>query len=206
MPAGQDTPAGQEAPPAQGESGAKGGNGSPKGQEAGKEGVPRTFTQAEVDAIVTQRLARQKAPKDDKAGGARQALNLPEVLKEAQRLAAMKPEEQTQYLQEQQARQALADMEEQRADLARREMRLGAVETLTALQLSPELIACVNLTSADACAESIKALQSVFTAQVEVATDAKVKSLTRGKTPPAGQPDKALDIDLDAIFGVKQKG
>jgi len=205
-PAGGGDATGQEAQQAQG---TEGETGAPEGQEAGKEGAPRTFTQAEVDAIVAKRLARQK-PKDDNAGGgtpaggAQQALNLPEVLKQAQQLAAMKPEEQVQYLQNQQMQQQSQAHEQVQAELARLKLEVSARDTLAELKLPAELLPLVNLTSEEACAASIKALQSVIPAQVKAMSDASVKELTSGKTPPAGQPNKALDIDLDAIFGVKK--
>ena len=200
--AGAGSPPPPEGNQTQGTDSAEGENGAPESQEGGMEGAPHTFSQAEVDAIVARRLSQQKRS-IERAGGAQQALNLPEVLQEARRLAAMKPEEQNQYLQNQQMQQQMQQHEQTQAELARLRLEVSARDTLAELKLPAELLPLVNLTSEEACAASIKALQSVIPAQVKAMSDAATKELTRGKTPPAGQPGKALDIDLDAIFGVK---
>lgn len=120
----------------------------------------RTFTQEDVDRIVNQRLARQQREADARVARARD-----EARTEAERLAAMTQEQRFQHEREQTEsamRERESSIAAREADLARRELRAEAIETLASRGLPRNLEQILNYSSAEACSQSIDAVEKVF--------------------------------------------
>lgn len=145
------------AEPAEGAGAAE--TGSEQPQETGQQ-APRTFTQEDVDRIVNQRLARQQREADARVARARD-----EARTEAERLAAMTQEQRIQHEREQTEsamRERESSIAAREAELARRELRAEAIETLASRGLPRNLEQILNYSSAEACSQSIDAVEKVF--------------------------------------------
>ena len=143
-------PAEGAAPPAQ--------DGAPP--QDGAQQIPRTFTQEDVDRIVNQRLARQQREADARVARARD-----EARTEAERLAAMTQEQRIQHEREQTEsamRERESSIAAREAEIARRELRAEAIETLASRGLPRNLEQILNYSGAEACSQSIDAVEKVF--------------------------------------------
>lgn len=194
---GESSAAGQEAvPPAQ-----------PSAQEGEQaEAKPgegeRTFTQAELEAIIAQRLGRA----NKKAGGAQQPAQskMLDEMAEVERLASMTPEERAAHFSRRQQAQQEKDLAEREAALARRENRAEVLGTLGELGLPVE-IAEVDLSDKETSAQSLRTLAPALIAWADKRAEARVMELTKGTTPRAGSAAAVEEIDLNAVFGIPPK-
>lgn len=166
-----------------------------------KEG--RTFTQAEVDAIIAQRLGRAHK----KAGGPQQPAQskVLDEMAEVERLASMTPEDRAAYVQRRQQEQRQKEYDEREAAITRRENRAEVLTTLGDLGLPREIADVIDLSSQDASADALKTLAPVLVAWADKRHEAKVQELTRGKPPQAGSPAAVDEMDLSAVFGVPRR-
>lgn len=130
----------------------------------------KTFTQAELDAIIDKRIARERASFDKQ---------LTEKLSEAQKLAKMNAEQKAQYEKEQ-AEKRLAERE---ATITRRELIAAAKETLAGKGLPIGLAEILDCSSAEKCNESIEAVAKAFNSAVTKAVNDKL----RGTPPKTGE-------------------
>ena len=87
----------------------------------------------------------------------------------------MEPEEQT--------------IEQREAELARRELRVMALERLNEKGLPRELAGILNLSDEQACLASIDAVEGVFRAEVKRQVDARLTA-ARVSLPAAGVPNE----------------
>ena len=161
--------------------GAGSSNGGEVGSNEGDE--PISFkNQSEFDSAVDKRMskaletAQSKWEKDtqeriDKARN--------DGLTEGQRMAQMSEDERKQAEQAQQE-EAAAKRE---AALVSRELRLEALEELTKRDLPKELVDAVVLTAADACKNSIEAIEKSFNTAVEQGVKKALAVSAQGVTP-----------------------
>ena len=106
--------------------------------------------QRAVNTAVSNAQEKWKALTDDK-------------LSEAEKLAKMTKEEKAQYLQTKREKE-LADRE---AAITRKELKAEALNTLAEKKLPKDLAEVLNYTDADACNQSIAAIEKAFQTAVE---------------------------------------
>lgn len=138
---------------------------------------PKTFTQQELDAIVTQRLDR--AQKDAER-------RIQDAVTEAQKLAKMNEEERTKHETEKRE----ADLLAREQEITKRELRAVALETLGEKNIPKELADILPYSNAEALSAAIEAVEKSFRAAVE-------KSVTdrmRGDPPKVNTTPVIKDI------------
>ena len=155
----------------------------------------RTFTQADVDRMIADRLSRERRQHQQDIENART-----EGRTEAERLAQMTQEQRAQA--EQQRAQQAAQQREQalnqrEADITRRELRAQAIDTLVSRDLPPALESVLDYTSADACNASIDNVERVFREAVQKAVDARLKASGVSLPAPGSKPDYDRMSDAD---------
>ena len=146
-------------------------------QEAGVR-EERTFTQADVDRIVQQTIARERKRSDAAVATART---------EAERLAGMSAEQR---------------LVEREAAVQRRELRAQALETLAQRGLPRELAGVLSYESAEACNESIANAEKAFRAAVKRGVDERMKGV-----PPksgTGETESTLLSQMRVAAGLKK--
>lgn len=136
----------------------------------------KTFTQSEMDKIITERLSRQKA-------------KFEEEKLEAAKLAKMNAEQKAQYESE----KRIKDIERREAEVTQRELRATAAGILVEKKLPASLIDCLTLTDADACNKSIEAISKAFSDAVAAQVDQRLRS----EPPKTGTTNKGSDPFLD---------
>lgn len=164
------------------ETGADGGNGG--GAEAGAD-QPMSFddflkgdgNQAEFD----RRVQKAVNTAVTKAQQKWQTL-ADENLSEAEKLAKMTKEEKAQYMQKKKEKE-LSDRE---AAITRKELMAEAKNTLAEKKLPAGLAEVLNYTDADACNQSIAAVEKAFQSAVEASVQERLKGGKPPKTPPSG--------------------
>lgn len=152
----------------------------------------KTFTQAELDRIIDQRLARFKRDEDKRLAQARE-----EGKSEAEKLAKMSETERVEHAKKvaEDAAKAREDAIARReAELTMRELRAEAVDTLAQKGLPTQLADILNYKSAEDCNASIAKVEETFRAAVQEGVNARLKqsgvSLKNGATPePANMTD-----------------
>lgn len=141
---------------------------APQGTEPQKtEPAPaadKTFSQADVDKIVAERLARQQKKHE---------AELQEAAQVAKMTAAQKAEHD--------AKKREADLVQREKLIAEKELRYTALGTLEESGLPASLVDCLNLSSADSCNASIEALKKAWPEAVKAA----VNDALRSNKPPA---------------------
>lgn len=149
---------------------ANGGDG--KGGDA-----PKTFTQEDVNKIVSDRLAKERAKweKDFET-------KLNEAKTEAEKLAKMNADQKAEY-ERQKREEELAKRE---GEITRRELRATALETLAEKGLPKQLADILVYTDAEACQKSIESVEKVFREAVEAAVNERLK----GDPPKGGSGGK----------------
>ena len=148
----------------------------------------RTFTQADVDRMIADRLSRERRQHQQDIENART-----EARTEAERLAQMTQEQRIQA-EQQQREQALQQRE---AEITRRELRAQAIDTLIARELPHELESMLDYSSADACNASIDTIEGVFRSAVQAAVDARLKNSGVSLPAPGSKPDYTKMSDAD---------
>lgn len=160
-------------------------------ESAGTLEAEKRFTQAEVDALIEQRLARWKRDESKR---------IEEARTEAEKLARMSESERTEA-ERQRAEQALRDRESEiarkEAEIARRELRAQAIETLAGKGLDKRLADMLDYSDADACRASIDQVEKTFRAAVQAGVEQRLKSsaaqLPKGDS---AQAEKPLDVQI----------
>lgn len=146
---------------------------APGADDAPSPSPEQTFTQADVDRIVNQRLARAQRDEARRIEEARQ-----EARGEAEKLARMSKSQRAEH-ERQVAEQAAKDREaaiaKREADITRRELKAEAVETLSQRGLPRGLEAVLDYTSAEACSASINAVEKVFREAVQAGVDERLR-------------------------------
>lgn len=125
--------------------------------------------QKAVNTAVTNAQEKWQALTDDK-------------LSEAEKLAKMTKEEKAQYMQKKKEKE-LSDRE---AAITRKELMAEAKNTLAEKKLPAGLAEVLNYTDADACNQSIAAVEKAFQSAVEAGVQERLKGGKPPKTPPDG--------------------
>lgn len=133
----------------------------------------QTFTQADVDRIVNQRLARAQRDEAKRIEQARA-----EARSEAEKLAQMSESQRAEHERqraEQEAQDREAAIAKREADITRRELKAEAIDTLSKRGLPRGLEAVLDYTSAEACSTSIDAVEKVFREAVQAGVDERLR-------------------------------
>jgi len=159
--------------------GETGGTGETGGDKGGEE---RRFTQAELDALLERRLARERQ-------AAKKALDeaVDKARQEGEERARMSEQERARADAER-ATQAQRDREAalnaRESEITRRELRAEAVDTLQQRQLPRELADLLDYSSAEARDKSLETLEKTYRASVQAGIDARIRQ--SGGAPDQG--------------------
>jgi hypothetical protein len=148
----------------------------------------KTFTQEDLDRVITDRLKRERTKWEKET-----ETKVSAAVTEAEKFAKMTAEQRAEA--EREAREKkLADRE---VEITRRELRAKALEALAEKGLPKELAETLNYTDADSCNQSIESVEKAFRAAVDAAVNAKL----RGNPPKVGDPVKTdYDKMTDAEY------
>ena len=159
---------------------------APQGTEPQKtEPAPaadKTFSQADVDKIVAERLARQQKKFDAEK-------------EEAAKLAKMNADQKAEYA----AKKREEELAAREKSIAEKELRFTALGILEESKLPASLVDCLNLSSADSCNASIEALKKAWPEAVTAA----VNNALRSNTPP---PYSGGNTQKDAFLAGFEEG
>lgn len=134
----------------------------------------KTFTQEELDRVVTERLAREQKKFEAKLKEQEQQFAAKQ--EEAAQLAKMNADEKKKFAEEKREK----DLTAREAAIKTKELRFEALNILNERKLPSQLIDCVNLESAEAAKQSIDSIAEAFEAAITAGVDAMLKS-----NPPA---------------------
>lgn len=171
-------------------------------EQAAETQAEKTFTQAELDKIVAQRLQGAQRSFDRKLEQA-----LKDARSEGEKLAQMTADQRFQHEREQAertAREREAGLSAREAAIARREMRAEAIDKLVNQGLPAELADLLVYTSAEDCDASIEKVAQIHRKAVQADVERHLRKssapLTRGADgsdaliaqmrKAAGLPDK----------------
>lgn len=135
----------------------------------------KTFTQEEVNKIVSDRLSRENKVWEER---------LNEKVTEAEKLAKMNAEQKAEY--EQTKREN--ELQKREADITKRELKATAKEHFAEKELPLELAECLNYEDAESCNASIEAVEKAFLTAVE----RRVNEKLRGTPPKSGGAVKEI--------------
>lgn len=119
----------------------------------------KTFSQAEVDKILAERLARQQKKFEAEK-------------EEAAKLAKMNADQKAEYA----AKKREEELTAREAAIQKKELRFEAISILKENGLSEKLIDCVDLSSAETSKASIDAIKASFNEAVTAKVDERLKS------------------------------
>ena len=167
---------------------------NPPAGQAGE--AQRTFTQEELDRIVSARLARAQRDVDQQIAQARS-----EGRAEAERVARMTEVERAEH-DAQAAREREENLRTREADLTRRELRAEAVDTLISRGLPRELEQLLDYTDAESCTRSIDTLETTFCAAVQRGVDERIRQSRNPIPRLGGDPQAAMLARMRAAVGL----
>ena len=147
--------------------------------EAQAEQQANGFTQADVDRIVAQRLARAQREAEQQIARARS-----EGRAEAERRARMSEAERREH-DDQAVREREEQLRSREAEITRRELRAEVVDALASRGLPRELEQLISCDDAEACAQSIDALERAFRSAVQNGVDERIRR-SRNPLPKSG--------------------
>ena len=174
--------------------------GDPDGAQGGEQddgqgddkGAEKTFTQAELDKMISDRLAREKAKLEKDAKDAA-AAKLAEAQKEAEKKAKMDAEQRAQYEKEQ--------LEKRIQELEQAQTKAALGRTVSALLAENDIPANDNLVDMliGVDEDGTSARVDAFVKAVQAEVDRKEKERAKGTTPKTGAKPKDVD-PADAEF------
>lgn len=156
-----------------------------------QEETPQTFDdllsnkdyQAEFDRRVQKALETQRSKLE---------VLFDEKATEAEKLAKMTEKEKAQYLQQKKEKE-MADRE---AAITKRELAAEAKNTLTEKKLPVRLAEVLNYSDADACKQSIEAVEKAFKEAVEASVEERLKGdKPLKKAPSQDDTDLAKQVE-----------
>lgn len=147
---------------------------APQGEGQQKESTQtgKTFTQEELDKIVSERLAREQKKSASDIAELKKQFEMEK--QEAAKLAKMNADEKAKYAAEKREQELTA----REAEVQKKELRFEALNILEQDNLPAKLIGCVDLSSAETCKSSIEAIKEAWTEALSAAVDARLKPNT----------------------------
>lgn len=131
----------------------------PEPNDTGKGEGEKTFSQADVDQIIKDRVAREKKSKED-------------AIKEAEKLAKMNKDQKTEYEREQMQK----ELDSYKAKEAHNEMKKHAGDVFKQNEITPndELLELVTADTADQTQANVQAFNDVLNNMVKDQVQAKL--------------------------------
>jgi len=123
----------------------------------------KTFTQADIDEIINKKFSQWEVKK---------AKEIEDARTDAEKLAKMTAEEKAAEAQ----RKHDEEINSKLADVARRELRIQAHQTLTEKGLPAVLLDALSYTDAESCNKSITAVEAALRAGIEAGVTERLKS------------------------------
>ena len=142
----------------------------------------KTYTQTEIDAIISKRLDRERKDAD---------VRIKAAVTEAQKLAKMSADERLEHERVERDK-GLADREQ---GITKRELRAEALHQLAEKGIPKELADVLPYTDADSTNAAITAVEIAFRKAVEIAVNDRLK----GQAPKTNQPTPSGDSITDEI-------
>lgn len=139
--------------------------------EAAK-GSERTLTQAEVDALIDRRMARERRDAEKRLEEARE-----EARREGEERARMTEAERTKSDREKAekaTREREARLQEREREITRRELRAEAIDKLIEKDLPRELAELLDYTSEEARDRSLETVEKVVRASIQAGIDQRI--------------------------------
>ena len=159
----------------------------------------RGYTQEDVDRIVTQRLAKAQRDAEQQIARARS-----EGRAEAERRARMTEAERREH-DDQAAREREEQLRSREAELNRRELRAEALDALLSRGLPRELEQLLNYADADACSQSIDALERAFRAAVQAGVDERIKRSSNPLPKTGSSAQNSMLTRMRSAAGLKDR-
>ena len=160
-----------------------GGEPAPNTEEGGEKPTEKMLSQTEVNRIVQETIAKERAKAQKMAEEART---------EAEKLAKMTAEQRAKHEMD----KRLEELTKREAELNRRELRATAAESLAAKGLPSSLLDLLNYADAETCNKSIDAAENAWRAAVQAGVEDRLK----GKPPKAGGGSTAPRDGVEAAF------
>ena len=148
----------------------------------------KTFTQTDIDAIITKRLERERKESAEK---------IKQAVTEAQKLAKMSADERAEH-ERQELQKKLSERE---AEITKRELRAEAKSQLSDKGLPVELAEILPYTDADTTNAALAAVEKVFRQAVEKGVTERLKGNAPKVSQPAPQTPSVDDEIRKAVFG-----
>lgn len=150
----------------------------------------KTYTQAELDKVLSDALAKQKEKYDKEKS-------------EAAKLAKMDKEEKEKYKEQ----QRIQKLEEREKAVALAELKQTAIGLLVEKKLDPTLAEILDYTSAETVKASIDKVETVIKGAISNGIDERIKASsgtprkggTSGSVPPAQMSNEEFNAYIDNI-------
>ncbi|BDR64428.1 DUF4355 domain-containing protein [Clostridium tetani] len=135
----------------------------------------KTFTQEELEKIISKRLERERKKADEEKA-------------EAERLAKMSAEERAKAEFEKEKRK----FEEERKSFQKQQLELEVIKELTNKNLPTDFSKYLIAEDAETCMENIKTFETEFSDAIEKAVQERLKG---GYTPPKTETTKTYSME-----------
>ena len=149
--------------------------------------VEKTFTQTEIDAIITKRLERER--KEAKA-------QIEKAVTEAQKLAKMSADERLEHERLERDKQ----LKDRETEITKRELRAEAKSQLSDKGLPVELAEVLPYTDAETTNQALEAVEKVFRLAVEKGVNERLKGQAPKVNSPAPQGESITDEIYNAMY------
>lgn len=148
----------------------------------------KTYTQVEIDAIISKRLDRERKEANERIKAA---------VTEAQKLAKMSADERLEH-ERQEREKTLAEREQ---GITKRELRAEALQQLAEKGIPKELADVLPYSDADTTNAAIVAVETAFRKAVEIAVNDRLKGTAPKVNTPTNQGDSIADEIRKSVFG-----
>lgn len=152
------------------------------------EPAEKTFTQSDLDAIITKRLERERKEADAR---------IKQAVTEAQKLAKMSADERLEHERAEREK----ELKNREAEITKRELRAEAKSQLSDKGLPVELAEVLPYTDAETTNQALEAVEKVFRAAVEKGINERLKGSAPKVSTPAPQGDSIADEIRKSVFG-----
>lgn len=152
------------------------------------EPAEKTFTQSDLDAIITKRLERERKEADAR---------IKQAVTEAQKLAKMSADERLEHERAEREK----ELKNRESEITRRELKAEAKAQLSDKGLPIELADALPLTDAESTSQAIDAIEVAFRKAVEKAVIERLKGSAPKVSPPAPQGESIADEIRKSVYG-----
>lgn len=173
--------------------GSEGAEGSESGSEDKEGNENKTFTQEDVDKLINERLNSEQQKWEQK---------IKDAEAEAEKLAKMNKEEKEKYESE----KRIADLEKREREVTAKELKITSMSILAEKNLPKDLVDMLDVSSADACKQSIEKIEKIWNAAhktFQENVENTVNERLRGGKPPKGGKGSTTNTFNFGFTGVR---